>query len=399
MFSHVTVAIYFVYVCLGLIGLGIALLFYMKLKHLSTLKKTEYYQRKHQDYFKYLQTQLYEDQELPLPPGKLVPLEKRIIQDKLMEWIEQFKGEVRTRVIELCYKAGFVDDEMEKLDSLYFSRRVEASYRLGMMRATEATPRLLDMLRKQRYSPVTTIIGRAVSKTADQESQLMEMLGYMLKHGKSIHNLAADVLLETRLDSSKILLQLLDHENPDFVKVALVAMWGQAVPEVIPALNRLSVDADEQDVRAEAVKLYLSSNPVLRDDTIKQLMSDSNWEVRAAVAKSLGNMHAAGSIPLLRRAMQDENWWVRNNSAESLAQLGETGFELLCETAQRGSGLERETALFHIEKVMSEGSDHRALDQMVTFNKKRLIYDRYFGVIETSKPVRKVAAVGGDYSA
>ncbi|GIP20300.1 MULTISPECIES: HEAT repeat domain-containing protein [Paenibacillus] len=397
MFSHVTVAIYFVYVCLGLIGLGIALLFYMKIKHLKMLKMKEHYRLKHQDYFKFIQSHLHENSELPVPPGKLAPLERRVIQDKLAELIEQFKGELRNRLVELCERAGFVKDEMDQLESLFFGRRVEAAYRLGNMRAHEAVPRLLQMLRKQKYSPLTIILGRAIAKAAKQEDQLKEMLTLMLRHGKPIHNLAADVLLETDLDSSKLLLQFLEDGNPDFVKVALVAMWGQAVPEVIPALDKL-VGAEEKDVRAEAVKLYLSSNPVLKDETIKQLMSDNNWEVRAAIAKSLGSLHAAGSIPLLRNAMRDENWWVRNNSAESLAKLGETGFEILCETALRGSGVERETALFHIEKVMSEGADHHAVDQMVSFNKKRLLYDRYFGVTER-KPVRKVAAVGGDYSA
>ncbi|WP_433946291.1 HEAT repeat domain-containing protein [Paenibacillus sp. SN-8-1] len=397
MFQHVTVAIYFVYVCLGLIGLGIAILFYMKLKHLATLKKTEEYRLKHQDYFRYIQSHLHEGSDLPVPPGKLTALERRVIQDKFVEWIEQFKGELRNRIVELCEKAGFVKDELEQLDSLFFGRRVEAAYRLGNMRAAEAVPRLLQMLRKQSYSPLTIILGRAIAKSAKQEEELKEMLELMLRHGKPIHNLVADVLLETDLDSSKLLLKLLEDGNADFVKVALVAMWGQAVPEVIPALDRL-VGAEEKDVRAEAVKLYLSSNPVLKDETIKQLMSDNNWEVRAAIAKSLGSLHAAGSIPLLRNAMRDENWWVRNNSAESLAKLGETGFEILCETALRGSGVERETALYHIEKVMTEGTDHHAVDQMVSFNKKRLLYDRYFGVAER-KPVRQVAAVGGDYSA
>ncbi|MNO64881.1 HEAT repeat protein [compost metagenome] len=144
--------------------------------------------------------------------------------------------------------------------------------------------------------------------------------------------------------------------------------------------------------------LYLSANPVLKDETIKQLMSDSDWEVRATVAKSLGTMHAAGSIPLLRVALQDANWWVRNNSAESLALLGETGFEVLCQIAKHGSGVEREIALYHVERTMIQGGDHQKLDQMVAYNKKKLLYERYFGVSENTK-VRQVAAVGGDYTA
>lgn len=395
--SHLTLAIYFVYFCLGLIGIGMLSLFWFRIRSNRMEKKQELYLQKHQDYFKFIQTHLNGASELPLPPGKLTKLERRVIQNKLIEWIEQFKGEIRDKLVKLCQDAGFIQEDIKLLDSLFYGRRISAAYRLGGMRAAEAVPRMLLMLEKQRYSPLTIVIARAISKSAERGDQLKEMLHHLLRHGKPIHNMAADILMETGLDASRLLLKLLEDENPDLVKVALVAMWGQAVPEVIPALDRL-VGAGEKDVRAEAVKLYLSSNPVLKDDTIRELMADSDWEVRAAVAKTLGNSHAAGSIPLLRTALQDSNWRVRSNSAESLAKLGETGFEVLCQIAKNGSGIEREAALFQVEKVMLEEGEHQKLDQMVAYNKKKLLYERYFGVSE-SKPVRQVAAVGGDYTA
>ncbi|AWB45148.1 hypothetical protein DCC85_13545 [Paenibacillus sp. CAA11] len=397
MFSHLTVAVYFIYACLGLIGLGISILLFMKIKDYATIRKIEEYQRKHQPYFHFIQAHLHGERDLPLPPGKLTRLERRVIQDKIAEWIGQFKGDLQQRLIRLCEEAGFVQDELKQLDSLLYSRRIEAVYRLGEMRASAAAPRLLEMLNKQKYSPLSIVLARAAAKCAENEEQLRQMLHGLLRHGKPIHHMAADVLLETRLDASKMLLRLLDDENQDFVKVGLVAMWGQAVPEVVPALDRL-VGAKQHDVRAQAVKLYLSSNPVLKDETIAQLMSDKDPEVRAAVAKALGSMHAAGSIPLLRSALRDEDWWVRNNSAESLASLGETGFEVLCEMAQRGSGVERDTAFHQIEKTIREGIRSEEVEHIVAFNKKKLLYERYFGV-EEIKAVPKVTAVGGDYTA
>ncbi|RCX23086.1 HEAT repeat protein [Fontibacillus phaseoli] len=394
--SHLTVAIYFIYICLGLIGAGMLLLFWFRIRALGIAKKTQMYLQKHQNYFIFVQTHLNGAAELQLPPGKLTKLERRVIQQKLIEWIEQFKGDLRDKLVKLCHDAGFVRDDIKLLDSLFYGRRISAAYRLGGMRAAEAVPRMLLMMEKQKYSPLTIVIARAIAKSAERGDQLKEMLHHLLRHGKPIHNMAADIVMETGLDASRLLLKLLEDENPDFVKVALVAMWGQAVPEVVPALDRL-VGAEE-DVRAEAVKLYLSSNPVLKDETIAELMANPDSEIRAEVAKTLGNMHAAGSIPLLRTALKDQNWRVRNNSAESLAKLGDTGFEVLCQVAKHGSGIERETALHHIEKTMLEESEHQKLDQMVAYNKKKLLYERYFGVSE-SKPVRQVAAVGGDYTA
>ncbi|RRJ66521.1 HEAT repeat domain-containing protein [Paenibacillus oralis] len=397
MAQHLTLAIYFIYVCLGLIGTGIALLFYLKIKQLRITRKTNMYLRKHQDYFTYIQTHLSSANSLRLPPGKLGRLEQRVIQQRVIEWIEQFRGDLQLKLIALCYDAGFVADDIKLLDSLFYGRRIAAAYRLGGMRAAEAVPRLLEMLKSQRYSPLSIVIARSIAKSAEQPEQLKDMLRYLLRHSKPIHHLAADIVMETRLDISRLLPELLEEQNKDLVKVALVAMWGQAVPEAAPALGRL-VGAAEEDIRAEAVKLYLKASTEMKDETIRELMADKSAGVRAAVAKSLGSLQAAGSILLLRNALKDTNWQVRQNSAESLASLGETGFEVLCQIAKHGSGDEREAAMLQIEKTMRQQREHQRLDQMVDFNKMKLLYDRYFGASET-RPVRQVTAVRGDSTA
>ncbi|MWV45113.1 HEAT repeat domain-containing protein [Paenibacillus sp. HJL G12] len=399
MFSHLIVAYIFIYICLGLIGLGIILLLQMKVSHNKEQHRREMYEQKHHDYFKYIQAHLEEEGALRLPPGKLKPLERKVIQEKYMEWIEQFKGDYRARLIQLCRDAGFVEADLKALSSVSFGRRLDAAYRLGGMRAEEAVPALLQMLQKGKYNSLSIIIARSIAKSAQKSEDVLEMLRILLSHGKPIHHLAADIMLESGMDASGLLLKLLDDPDPALVKVGLVAMWGQAVPEVMPVLGRL-VGSEEKDVRAEAVKLYLSSNPALKDETIVHLMSDRNWEVRAAAAKALGPLHAAGSIPLLVKALQDANWKVRYNSAESLAALGEAGFEALCQAALSGAGIQREAALQRIELVMELEQEHSAIEQMVAYNKKRLIHDRYFGV--KRKPVKRmtgVAAVGGDYTA
>ncbi|MCJ8011251.1 HEAT repeat domain-containing protein [Paenibacillus sp. KQZ6P-2] len=399
MFSHLIVAYIFIFICLGLIGLGIILLFLMKISQNKEQQLREMYEQKHHDYFVYIQTHLEDEKALRLPPGKLKPLERRVIQDKYMEWIEQFKGEYRAKMIQLCRDAGLVEEDLKALKSFRYGRRLGAAYRLGGMRAGEAVPALLQMLQKGKYNSLLIIIARSIAKSAQRPEDVIEMLRTLLSHGKPIHHLAADIMLETGLDTSGLLMKLLDDQDPALVKVGLVAMWGQAVPEVMPVLGRL-VGSEEKDVRAEAVKLYLSSNPTLKDETIVQLMSDRNWEVRAAAAKALGPLHAAGSIPLLVKALQDANWKVRHSSAESLAALGEAGFEALCQAALSGAGIQREAALQRIELVMEKKQEHSAIEQMVAYNKKRLIHDRYFGVKQ--QPIKRmpgIAAVGGDYTA
>ncbi|MUG64832.1 HEAT repeat domain-containing protein [Paenibacillus campinasensis] len=398
MFSNIALAYGFIYICLAMITAGIILLFCMKIKHNAALRKIEVYTAKHRDYFVYVQMHLHDDVKLQLPPGRLDRIEADVIQAKLMEWIEQLKGEAREKLLLLCREAGFVERDIRSLSSFRKGKRIEAAYRLGGMRASEAVPQLLKLLARTNYGPLAIIIARAIAKSADQPEQIRDMLLQLLASGKPIHALAADILLETRLDSASLLRRFLDDPEPGLVKVALVAMWGQAVPSAVPTLDRL-VGSSEKDVRAEAVKLYLSSNPVLKDATIAQLMNDHEWEVRAACAQALGRLHAAGSIPLLAEALKDDNWHVRNYSAESLALLGEQGFETLCQAALHGTGPARETALYRIERIMAKEGNHEEVEQMVDFNKKKLLYDRYFGGAKPSKRIGKMAGVGGDYTA
>jgi hypothetical protein len=47
---------------------------------------------------------------------------------------------------------------------------------------------------------------------------------------------------------------------------------------------------------------------------------------------------------------------------------------------------------------MSNESEYEQVEQMVAFNKRKLVYDRYFGV-QTNKRIGTVAGVGGDYTA
>lgn len=144
-----------------------------------------------------------------------------------MEWIEQLKGEAREKLLLLCREAGFVEQDIRSLSSFRKGKRIEAAYRLGGMRASEAVPQLLKLLARTNYGPLAIIIARAIAKSADQPEQIRDMLLQLLASGKPIHALAADILLETRLDSASLLRRFLDDPEPGLVKVALVAMWGR----------------------------------------------------------------------------------------------------------------------------------------------------------------------------
>lgn len=398
MFSNIALAYAFLYLCAGLIVAGIIILFALKNSHNSKLRKKELYAKKHQDYFVYVQANLTGSEPIRLPATKLTKLEREVIMDKCIAWIDQLKGEHADKLRDLTREAGFVDEQLKLLNSSWTGKAIQAAYRLGGMRSTEAAEPILELLKEEKKVNYAIIYARAAARCAERPAQLKEMLGSLLSKGKPVHRMAADILMETSLEPSKLLYELLESEDPDFIKVGIVAMYGHAIPEVMPAVTQLFGSKDPH-IRSEAVKLYLGTNPVLKERNIIEWMGDPVAEVRAEMAKTLGAGHQAGSIPLLSNALGDEDWLVRHNSANSLMQLGEEGFEALCETALKGTGVAKETALEYAERAIEEANEHEEIEKMMTFNKKRLIYNRYFGTAPQANANRMSGVIGGDFTA
>lgn len=92
MFSSLGVALGFIYVCLGLIGIGVLILLLMKARNNRLAKHQEIFLEKHQPYFVYLQRHMLDPDPFQPPKGPLRTLEMRVIQDKLMEWMDKFSG-------------------------------------------------------------------------------------------------------------------------------------------------------------------------------------------------------------------------------------------------------------------------------------------------------------------
>ncbi|GAB6990489.1 HEAT repeat domain-containing protein [Paenibacillus pini] len=397
MIAHLTLAYVFIYICLGLIGIGIILLFQMKLAHNRELRNIDRYEKKHRDYFVYIQSHLEEDAVLQLPLGKLTKLERRMIQLKYIEWIEAFKGDHRRKLIQLCHDSGFVQEDLKLLRRASYGKRVEVAYRLGGMRAGEAVPELLHLMQRRKYNPLMIVIARAIAKSSQQPKDVLHMLRSLLSHNKPIHALAADIVTESSLDSGILYPMLLEDADPGIVQVGMAVTRGRTVPEVMPALKRLT-GTKKQSLREEAVQLYLGTYPALHQDAAIRLMKDSSWEVRAATVRSLGMLGVEDSIDLLTEALRDSSSKVRYLSAESLSAIGESGFEALCRVARNGKGLQRDAALERIEIVLAQETEHSALEHMVAYNKKRLLHTRYFGNKSTQRIVGK-KALGGDYTA
>nr|WP_255655007.1 HEAT repeat domain-containing protein [Cohnella sp. REN36] len=110
-------------------------------------------------------------------------------------------------------------------------------------------------------------------------------------------------------------------------------------------------------------------------------MAHRDGDIRAAVASSLGALGMKDSVALLREALADADWKVRYNSGKALAQLGEEGFNALCEAAK---GPEAEfpasIARLVLQEAMGTGAAAEAsIEIMAERNMRQFVFEDHFG--------------------
>jgi HEAT repeat protein len=106
------------------------------------------------------------------------------------------------------------------------------------------------------------------------------------------------------------------------VWIALAEILGDArcLAPLVAFSNHPAVEMRISAARAIRRYMHPDAEAVLRE-----MISDSDWRVRAQAARGLGAVGASQAVSALSFALADRSWWVRFRSALALAQLGETG--------------------------------------------------------------------------
>jgi hypothetical protein len=292
----------------------------LKLRNLRLDKLVLQYSLKHQEYLDYVAANL--DDPLPLKPpfGKLRPLERKVIRQKLFAWMRQIRGEQRTRIAELCQEMGFVDEEKARLNSQFRWIQVDAAHNLGVMRNKFACQLLLDLQADEEFGTTLFIITRAIARCVRNIDDIRQMVRVVVEHRKACSELMADILVEVNIDYSTLLREWLQSEEADYIHIALLCLHGQPELNVEEQLVKLT-QSNQKEIRIKAVKVWLGRSSLPTPAAILELLGHSDWEIRAQAAKAAGTLGSALFLEPLRKAVQDNFWWVRYYSAGSLSQI------------------------------------------------------------------------------
>ncbi|WP_019121006.1 HEAT repeat domain-containing protein [Brevibacillus massiliensis] len=380
MVDHMAIAMGFIYVSIVLIAVLLAVILTVKARGISREKQEAKIRSKYADYFSYIQAHLGGEERLKLPPQTPSARELTVIQRQLMDWMERVRGNDSKKLAQLCEELGLADLEQRRLHSRCSTVQMDAAYKLGVMRAQQAVPDLLELLRKQRRQPDLFIVARAIARCARDEDDLRQMTVHLVQQSKHTHQLIVEILRESPIDCSPLLIEFLGESDAELVKVGLTGLSVGIDSRLDGQLSSL-LTTGEKELRIKAVKLFTRTSNWLTVANVKALLRHADWEVRAAAAKAIGFWGTTEYIGLLKDSLRDPNWWVSYNSASSLAMLGEDGFYALCEAAADTSNLEAS----HMAQSAIEESlirpmhDLNNVEKLISHNRKLHIYEMFFG--------------------
>jgi len=264
--AHTSVAIGVIYVLTTVILLCFFCILAVKSRAVWVQKRTEKVLSRFQHYFAYVQSHLEDEERLKTPHVHLTRFERRVLQKKLIELIECVNGSHRQKLIALCTDLDLIKLDLHRLHSPFHWVRIDAAYNLGAMRCEQAVPRLLRLLDSKKYDPTMFVIARSIAKCSRDMEDLEKMLQLLVKHRKKFYQLVADVIQESEMDTTALLVKLLKEEDRDLIKIALTALPVYVAPTIAPLLYPL-IDSDDNEIRMAAVKL-------LHSDRVEEMRND-----------------------------------------------------------------------------------------------------------------------------
>ncbi len=178
-----------------------------------------------------------------------------------------------------------------------------------------------------------------------------------LAQGRRIQqSLYAEILVSENIRENEILIntftERLTSEQDPYIRTFCY--------RILMLLTRTTkaLKSTETDILSENLDLKIASLEYLsrfQDNTSRQslcqFINDSKPEVRAVVAKLLGEVSDEKSIPLLEEKLHDSAWWVRINAAEALSKLGKKGILALQQQSAVVDKFAYETAQMVLRRV------------------------------------------------
>lgn len=270
-----------------------------------------------------------------------------IFKSVLLESFNRSSKTEKAKLIDIAREIGLLRMEIDNLNNGSEAKKGIAAYFLGEIGAEEAIEDLIKNIDGSRKE-LSYIICRSLILISGIE--YIDMIVDILR-GDDFTMKSKILDLISLIDEEDIYPKMKDYlEGSDIFKrvLALEALSNKKDKRAVPYIGQ-AIDSTEKELKISGLKAvieigYLDCKDII--PKIKVLKDADEWEVRAFLAKVLGECDDCDydEIDTLKEMMKDLNWFVRFNSSESLVNLGEKGIVALSEILYTSDSFARDRA-------------------------------------------------------
>jgi hypothetical protein len=245
-------------------------------------------------------------------------LRRDIVEERVVYYLENFKGEFRGILIKFCEDYGIVDYEIKQLNSRNIYKIALICKQLGEIRSKKAIPYLLEQMPSSiqdiKYNALL-----ALAKIGEEESFIKaftQIDGSILLSERSI----IEIIDSFEGEKTKIYSKMI-HAEDEFISSLFIKSAGNSLEYSLVEQIASYLDNESKERRIAAIKAFGNLKDIRYLEKITSLLNDDSWEVRALTAKTLGRYGQSSVIPNLLEKLSDRQWFVRFNSAVAILKL------------------------------------------------------------------------------
>ena len=281
---------------------------------------------------------------LESPEEKKFSLE--ILEDLLLEIIENGKTETRIRARTIADEIGLPPRSLAMIRSRLENIIAIGCRKAGLYQYGEAVPdivKALDIFSSNTQFEVLMALSR-IGNTGVMVQAFDKIHKYILVNERAIN----EIVNVFSGDRFELFHKMLFHESDYLVRIFLKAIDKETANALISDILIKAKTGDKETRLASIIAIGKSGN-MKKIPVLTRAMRDTEWEIRAMAAKTLGILTGPAAISPLMKAARDREWWVRQNAVNSI--LAYPGCEMiLASIIKSGDKYAYDSILYTLEK-------------------------------------------------
>lgn len=240
---------------------------------------------------------------------------REIVQERLLYYLENFKGDFSQNITKLCEYIGIVQYDINNLKKQNYHIKALAAKILGQFRSKDA----VEALMKEAYSKDNDVkynVLMALAKIGEEDSFISVFESIDSSVDLSERSLI-EIVDSFEGDKNKIYRHMINSDN-NFIACVFIKSLGNYKDMSLNKDISEYLSGEDKERRIAAVKAIGNMSDVRYLNNIIELLEDNEWEVRAVTARVLSNFTNSKILIPLAKSLSDSQWYVRYNAAISI---------------------------------------------------------------------------------